>query len=92
MLRNFGLRCIRRADKVGQRSLRWARCNGDAAGQLVEHTVDGLINFRLDGWAVGGEVLIINGSEDWTLMDDTVGIGDCALLNTGFKCISIPAV
>ena len=54
--------------------------------------MDGLLNFRFNGWAVGGEVLIINGSEDWTLMDDAIRVGDCALLDTLFKSISIPAV
>lgn len=54
--------------------------------------MDGLVNFGFNGWAVGGKVLIINRSEDWTFVDDAVCIGDCTLLNTGFKSIGIPAV
>ena len=54
--------------------------------------MDRLVDFGFDRRAVVGEVLIINRSEDWALMDNTVCIGDCALLDTGFESVGIPAV
>ena len=54
--------------------------------------MDGLVNFRFDRLAVGREVLIINRSEDWALMHNTICIGDCALFDTGFESVGIPAV
>ena len=54
--------------------------------------MDGLVNFRFDRWAVGGEVLVINRSEDGALMDNAILIGDCALFDTGFESVGIPAI
>ena len=54
--------------------------------------MDGLLNFRFDRRAVGGGVLIINGSEDWALMYNAILVGDCALFDTGFESVGIPAV
>ena len=54
--------------------------------------MDGLVNFRFDRRAVGRGVLIINRSEDWALMDNTICIGDCALFDTGFESVGIPAI
>ena len=36
--------------------------------------------------------MIINRSEDRALMDNTIFIGDCALFDTGFQSVGIPAV
>ena len=54
--------------------------------------MDGLLNFRFDRRAVGGEVLIINRSEDWALMHHAIFVGDCALFDTGFESFGIPTV
>ena len=54
--------------------------------------MDGLVNFRFDRRAVGRGVLIINRSKDWALMDNAICIGDCALFDTGFESVGIPAI
>lgn len=54
--------------------------------------MDRLVDFRQAGGTVGGEVLVINGGENGAFMDDTVCVGDCALVDTRLKSIYIPAV
>ena len=54
--------------------------------------MDGLVDFRFDGLAVVGGILIIDRSEDWALMHNTIFVGDCALFDTGFESVGIPAV
>lgn len=54
--------------------------------------MDRLVNFRFDRPAVVGEVLIVNRTEDRALMHNTICIGDCALFDTGFESVGIPAI